>query len=82
MDAFESFYKIHTLAKTWTDAKRTCALEGGILWHPENDEEAHALLSFWNGTQPKIRWIYVGLSDILVEGEFVTVEGKHLYPII
>ena len=78
---FASFYKIHTISKTWSDAKRTCALEGGTFWHPENNDEAHVLLSFWKSNHPKIKSIYLGISDIKVEGVFVTVDSKHLNPI-
>nr|QWY13098.1 IML1 [Mythimna separata] len=77
-EAFQSFYKFHTIPQTWTDAKRVCALEGATFWHPENDNEANALLSFWNKTKPKIEWIYVGISDLLVEGAFETVDGKSI----
>ncbi|KAH9645904.1 hypothetical protein HF086_010103 [Spodoptera exigua] len=52
LEEVEGFYKIHTLHKTWSEAKRACALEGASLFYPENDDEAHAVLSFWNATQP------------------------------
>lgn len=55
-----------------------CALEGASLFYPENDDEAHAVLSFWNATQP-YRWVYVGISDLIVKGVFETIDGKHIF---
>ncbi|KAF9790180.1 hypothetical protein SFRURICE_010840 [Spodoptera frugiperda] len=75
LEAVEGFYKIHTLHKTWPEAKRVCALEGASLFYPENDDEAHAVLSFWNATQP-YRWVYVGISDLIVKGVFETIDGE------
>ncbi|KAJ8725732.1 hypothetical protein PYW08_003915 [Mythimna loreyi] len=76
MESYQSFYKLHTIPQTWTDAKRVCALEGATLWHPDNDNEANDLIAFWKKSKPKIEWIFVGLSDLLVEGVFETVAGK------
>ncbi|KAJ8725741.1 hypothetical protein PYW08_003924 [Mythimna loreyi] len=76
MDELKSFYKIHTVPQTWADAKRVCALEQATFWHPDNDDEANALLSFWNRTKPNIEWMYVALSDLFVEGVFETIDGK------
>lgn len=78
MEALQSFYKIHTVPQTWADAKRVCGQEGATFWHPDNDSEAKALLSFWNRTKPNIEWIYVGLSDLFVEGVFETVDGTYI----
>ncbi|KAF9421847.1 hypothetical protein HW555_002287 [Spodoptera exigua] len=74
LEEVEGFYKIHTLHKTWSEAKRVCALEGASLFYPENDDEAHAVLSFWNATQP-YRWVHVGISDLIVKGVFETIDG-------
>ncbi|KAJ8725733.1 hypothetical protein PYW08_003916 [Mythimna loreyi] len=76
MEPYQSFYKLHTTIRTWTDAKRVCALEGATLWHPDHDNEANDLIAFWKRTKPQIEWIFVGLSDLLVEGLFETVNGK------
>ncbi|KAJ8722622.1 hypothetical protein PYW07_003802 [Mythimna separata] len=76
IEAFQSFYKLHPIPQNWTDAKRVCALEGATLWHPENDNEANELIASWQKANPNIEWIFVGLSDLLVEGVFETVSGK------
>ena len=77
IEEFDSFYKIHIIPQTWPDAKRVCAQEGATFWHPDNDDEARGLISLWNTTKPKIEWMYVGLSDLLVEGTFETVDGTY-----
>ncbi|KAJ8725748.1 hypothetical protein PYW08_003931 [Mythimna loreyi] len=76
IEAVESFYKIHTTPQKWTEAKRVCALEGAILWHPDDDDEAREVKTFWRNTKYNIEWVYVGLSDILAEGDFKTIDGK------
>lgn len=58
-----------------------CALEGASLFYPEDDNEAHAVLSFWNNTQPF--WsVHVGISDLIVKGVFETIHGKNTYNIM
>ena len=54
-----------------------CALEGSTLFYAENADEAKVIISFWNKTQPYIPWVFVGLSDILAEGFFETVDGTY-----
>ncbi|KAJ8722607.1 hypothetical protein PYW07_003787 [Mythimna separata] len=78
IEAVEGFYKVHTISQKWAEAKRICALEGTVLWHPDGDFEAQALLSFWKQNYPKITWMYLGISDLLIEGVFQTIEGKPL----
>ncbi|XP_021181291.3 C-type mannose receptor 2 [Helicoverpa armigera] len=73
----ESFYKFHTLPKTWPEAKKLCALEGASLFYPQNDHEAHIVISYWNATQPH-HAILLGISDLIVKGVFETIDG---YPI-
>lgn len=75
LEATEGFYKIHTSRKTWADAKQTCALEGASFFFPENRDEANAVITFWKSVQPTISWAFVGLSDIISEGIFETVDG-------
>ncbi|KAJ8725739.1 hypothetical protein PYW08_003922 [Mythimna loreyi] len=81
IDELQSFYKIHSIPRNWTEAKRVCAQEQAILFHPDNDEEAQIFISFWNKTNSGILWLLVGLSDILVEGEYETVDGKSGYDV-
>lgn len=57
------------------DAKQVCELEAATFFYPENDDEARAVLSFWNKTKPIIKSVWIGISDLLVEGVFQTVDG-------
>ncbi|KAJ8722616.1 hypothetical protein PYW07_003796 [Mythimna separata] len=77
-EAFDSFYKIHLIPKSWSDAKQVCTLEGATFFYPENTDEANAVLSLWKKTTPSIKWLWLGISDILVEGVFETVDGKSI----
>ncbi|KAJ8732503.1 hypothetical protein PYW07_015102 [Mythimna separata] len=76
LDATKSFYKINSLPKNFFDAKRACALEGASLWYPENQEEADAVISYWNSTQHTWWSVTLGMSDLLVKGLFETIDGK------
>ncbi|KAJ2947450.1 hypothetical protein O0L34_g17233 [Tuta absoluta] len=72
----ESFYKIHTLRATWQEAKRHCELEGAVLFHAKDADEADTVIAFWNQTHPtKFDRIYVGMSDLLVQEVFQTLDG-------
>lgn len=78
LEATESFYKISPLPKTFSDAKKACSLEGASLWYPENQEEADAVISYWNSTQPTWWSVTLGMSDLLVKGLFETIDGKRV----
>ncbi|KAI5651736.1 lectin c-type domain-containing protein [Phthorimaea operculella] len=71
----ESFYKIHTLPETWQEAKKRCEWEGAHLFHPEDEDEAHDVIAFWNQTH-NFYQIYVGLNALLAKGVFLTVDGR------
>lgn len=71
----ESFYKIHTIHRTWAEAKKMCAMEGATMFYPENEAEANAVIEFWNKTQP-FSWVNIGVSDSLAKGVFETIDGK------
>lgn len=77
MEETKSFYKVHTLTKTWDNAKRRCALEGARFWYPEDQSEADAVLGYMNETQPTFNAIFVGISSKLAKGVFKTIDGKH-----
>ena len=78
IEAVESFYKIHMKQQNFTDAKRMCALEGASLFYAQNDDEAHAVIEFWNKTHPSGDWtVFVGLTDVMTEGEFETIDGTY-----
>ena len=80
LEAVDSFYKIHTTPTNWREAKRECALEGASLFYPENSKETNTVISFWKRcqtyTRPSDVWIFVGISDIITEGAFETIDGK------
>ncbi|KAJ8725737.1 hypothetical protein PYW08_003920 [Mythimna loreyi] len=76
LEEVKSFYKIHATPRGWSDAKQVCALEAATFFYPENDEEARVVLSFWKENKPKIKQIWIGISDLLVEGVFKTVDGR------
>ncbi|CAH2073664.1 unnamed protein product, partial [Iphiclides podalirius] len=75
LEETRSFYKIHTLAKTWDNAKRRCSLEGARLFYPEDQSEVDAVVAYLNETQPSFRTIFVGISSKLAKGVFTTVDG-------
>ena len=81
IEAVKSFYKYHRTPKNWRDAKRVCAQEGTSLFYPENSDEANAVISFWKPYQTNTpiddSWVFVGISDIISEGEFETIDGKY-----
>ncbi|XP_073943839.1 uncharacterized protein isoform X1 [Choristoneura fumiferana] len=72
----QAFYKIHTIHKTWQDAKKRCQMEGASLFYAEDEIEADAVQGLWNKTQPQFAWVYVGISDLLAKGVFETVDGR------
>ncbi|CAG4910852.1 unnamed protein product [Colias eurytheme] len=69
-----SFYKIQTIHKNWDKAKEKCEMEGATLFYPDDDDEAEAVLSFWNETQP-FSWVFIGVSALNVPEVFETVDG-------
>ena len=83
VEAVENFYKFHPTPKNWRDAKRVCAQEGASLFYPENSDEANAVIAFWklyqSNTKTDDTWVFVGLSDIITEGEFETIDGEYLF---
>ncbi|XP_075969750.1 C-type mannose receptor 2-like [Anticarsia gemmatalis] len=74
IDSTQAFYKIHTLGKSWSDAKRMCSLEGATLFYPENEDEAISVVEYLNSSQP-FRHVYVGISDLVAKGVFETIDG-------
>ena len=77
IETVNSFYKIHTTPQNWSDAKLQCDEEGASLFYPENDVEQNAVLSFRNTTQPSVKWVFVGISDLMTEGVFETIDGMY-----
>ena len=78
IETVDSFYKIHMIEQTFTDARRMCAVEGASLFYAESDDEADAVIEFWNKTHPSGDWtVFVGLTDIMSEGVFETIDGTY-----
>ncbi|XP_068629452.1 macrophage mannose receptor 1-like [Battus philenor] len=75
LEATQSFYKIHTIHKTWESAKRKCSLEGAMLFYPEDQNEADQVLSYMKETQPQFAWVFIGVSSKLAKGVFKSVDG-------
>ncbi|KOB77180.1 C-type lectin 10 [Operophtera brumata] len=70
----ESFYKIHTLHKSWKDAKKVCALEGASLFYPKDQREADEVVKVFNETTP-FHWVFIGVSDVMSKGVYDTIDG-------
>ncbi|KAI5652064.1 lectin c-type domain-containing protein [Phthorimaea operculella] len=75
IDSLQSFYKLHTVFRTWEEANKRCLMEGANLFYAENEQEALEVVQFWNKTQA-IDKIYVGITDLVLKDNFQTVDGK------
>ena len=82
IETSKALYKIHTTPQTWNDARRMCAREGASLFYPENSDEADAVLSFWNRTQPTYERLFLGMSELMDRGIFETIDGKSALQIL
>ncbi|XP_013146067.1 PREDICTED: macrophage mannose receptor 1-like [Papilio polytes] len=69
-----SFYKIHTMARTWEEAKKRCKLEGATLFYPEDQYEVESITAYWNITHG-FNTIYIGVSDLVANEVYRTVDG-------
>ncbi|XP_067006770.2 hemolymph lipopolysaccharide-binding protein [Anabrus simplex] len=76
-------YKIHTLAKSWSEAYHICQQEGAHLAIINSDTEAHVLMELYKRS-PKAEGAtydgsaYIGLNDLVTEGKYVTVFGEDI----
>ncbi|XP_013146398.1 PREDICTED: C-type mannose receptor 2-like isoform X2 [Papilio polytes] len=73
-----SFYKIHTIPRSWVNAKKRCLLEGATLFFPELSLEADVALGHLNDTLSTLPSIYLGIASVLTKGVFITVNGDSL----
>lgn len=71
-----SFYKIHTIPRSWVNAKKRCLLEGATLFFPELSLEADVALGHLNDTLSTLPSIYLGIASVLTKGVFITVNGE------
>lgn len=71
----DNFYKIHTIHRTWAQAKARCAMEGAKLFYPQDANESEGVLSFLTETQP-FKEVVIGISDTLSTGVYETIDGE------
>ncbi|KAJ4446202.1 hypothetical protein ANN_12896 [Periplaneta americana] len=77
------YYKLHTDVKSWHEALKTCEQEGAHLAIINSENEAQALVPFWD-MNPKIldgganNWAHIGFHDQYKEGQYVTIFNKTL----
>jgi hypothetical protein len=75
------YYKFHTTAKTWDEARQICQQEGGYLVVINSEAESKVLQSLFDGVK-KLEGVnnndyaFVGFHDRFVENEYLTVFGK------
>jgi hypothetical protein len=74
------YYKFHTAAKTWDEARQICQQEGGHLVVINSEAESQVLQRLFDaeksvpGTNHN-NYAFVGFHDRFVEGEHLTVFG-------
>ncbi|XP_013180701.1 PREDICTED: macrophage mannose receptor 1-like isoform X2 [Papilio xuthus] len=73
-----SFYKIHTISRTWKEARKMCELEGATLFYPEDQYEVESITNYWNETH-SFNVIYIGVSDLVAKEVYATVDVKDVY---
>nr|CAD7398111.1 unnamed protein product [Timema poppensis] len=71
------YYKLHTEAKKWDDARRACTEEGSHLAVVNSEEESKALQKLLE-TEAKTSFALIGFHDLFTEGSFVTIFGQPL----
>lgn len=67
---------MHTIPKTWKEAKHMCVLEGAQFFYPEDEHEAEAVLAFWKERHP-FDDIFIGISDLVAKGVYETIDGGY-----
>jgi hypothetical protein len=72
------YYKIHSEPKTWPEARRVCAQEGGHLTIINSEEESKVLQSIFAPVAAGLKtiWVLIGFHDLYNEGQYLTVFGK------
>uniref|UniRef100_A0A1V1FIQ9 Putative LPSBP2 isoform A n=1 Tax=Reticulitermes speratus TaxID=60591 RepID=A0A1V1FIQ9_9NEOP len=72
------YYKLHTTPRTWEEAWRSCAFEGGHLAIVNSETEARVLQMMF-ARNPKIvgstqnDYAFLGAHDMFSEGQFTTI---------
>lgn len=73
-------HKLHRKPKSWHDAYKTCVAEQAQLVIINSAEEAKLCIDLFNqypveGSFNK-KFIHVGFNDLIIPGEYLTVDGK------
>ncbi|KAF7383743.1 hypothetical protein HZH68_014500 [Vespula germanica] len=76
-------HKLHTRGKTWNEARKICIEEGGHLAVINSIAEANVLSDLFNrsGSLTDATYsnqMYLGIHDIFVEGDWVTIHDESL----
>nr|AQY54450.1 immulectin 14 [Hepialus xiaojinensis] len=75
----ESFYKIHLVTKSWSEARVVCEAEGTFLVMPESIPEIEYLVKLMDENLPEnVIAAYIGIHDMFAEGIFVTLTGRNV----
>lgn len=78
------YYKMHTQATSWNQARIICVQEGGHLAIINSEAEYGVIKEIYNRNLPikDARWdtaAWIGLHDRFKEGEYITVFGRCSY---
>ncbi|XP_072943531.1 uncharacterized protein [Epargyreus clarus] len=76
-----NFYKINTLYKTWSEAKKDCMMDRATLFYPEDEKEATSIIAFWNKRQSRLQKMWIGVADWIIKESYQTVDGKNLFEV-
>lgn len=69
------FYKLYRTSKNYVNALEQCKRDGGHLAIPDSKDEADALAKMLV-TNVAVKEAFLGINDLVNEGEFVSVLGK------
>lgn len=75
---FASFYKVHTVSRSWADAKQRCHRESASLFFPDTQAEAQYATELISSKVNNFNYVWIGISDIISEGDFETITGKQI----
>nr|P26305.1 RecName: Full=Hemolymph lipopolysaccharide-binding protein; Short=LPS-BP; Short=LPS-binding protein; Flags: Precursor [Periplaneta americana]BAA00616.1 lipopolysaccharide-binding protein [Periplaneta americana] len=83
LSAVLGYYKFHKTPKTWDEARIICQQEGGHLVIINSEDESKVLQNLFSKVTKtegatNNDYIFIGIHDRFVEGEFITIFGKPL----
>ncbi|XP_068083929.1 uncharacterized protein [Anabrus simplex] len=80
--AVGSYYKHHTVSRTWEEARYVCEQEGAHLAIINSEEEANILSDIFKRSPkiPNVQWdfAFIGYHDLYDEGNYLTIFGEPL----